>query len=112
MLICRFPPGAARKWRRCISPELRRKRSGGGPIVDLILVRLLFVIVVSVTCYVIAPFGRSQPVDAGIGALVGAAIVRFKCKLAAVSLRRLIGAAIGSILGICGAYLFALVIRS
>jgi len=80
--------------------------------VDLILVRLLFVIVVSVTCYVIAPFGRSQPVDAGIGALVGAAIVLFEWKLRSVSLKRLIGAAFGSILGICGAYLFALVIRS
>jgi uncharacterized protein YacL len=61
---------------------------------------------------VIAPFGRSQPVDAGIGALVGAAIVLFEWKLRSVSLKRLIGAAIGSILGICGAYLFALVIRS
>ena len=79
---------------------------------DLILVRLLFVIVVSVTCYVIAPFGRPPEVDAGIGALVGAIIVLFEWKLRAVSLKRLIGAAIGSILGICGAYLFALVIRS
>jgi uncharacterized protein YacL len=86
--------------------------SGGGHTVDLILVRLLFVIVVSVTCYVIAPFGRSPNVDAGIGALVGAAIVLFEWKLRTISLKRLIGAAIGSILGICGAYLFALVIRS
>jgi uncharacterized protein YacL len=50
--------------------------------------------------------------DAGVGALVGAGIVLFEWKLRAVSLKRLIGAAIGSILGICGAYLFALVIRS
>jgi uncharacterized protein YacL len=80
--------------------------------VDLILVRLLFVIVVSLTCYVIAPFGLPRNLDAGIGALVGAAIVLFEWKLRGVSLKRLIGAAIGSILGICGAYLFALVIRS
>ena len=112
MLICRFPPGAAWKWHRCISSDVCGAASGGGYIVDLILVRLLFVIVVSVTCYVIAPFGRPQLVDAGIGALVGAAIVLFEWKLRAVSLKRLIGAAIGSILGICGAYLFALVIRS
>jgi uncharacterized protein YacL len=79
---------------------------------DLIFVRLLFVIVVSVTCYVIAPFGRPPNVDAAIGALVGAGIVLFEWKLRTVSLKRLIGAAIGSILGICGAYLFALVIRS
>ena len=50
--------------------------------------------------------------DAGVGALVGAGIVLFEWKLRTVSLKRLIGAAIGSILGICGAYLFALVIRS
>jgi uncharacterized protein YacL len=86
--------------------------SGGGHTVDLILVRLLFVIVVSVACYFIEPFRLSQPQDAGVGALVGAGIVLFEWKLRTVSLKRLIGAAIGSVLGICGAYLFALVIRS
>ena len=79
---------------------------------ELIVVRLLFVIVVSVACYFIAPFQLSQFQDAGVGALVGAGIVLFEWKLRTVSLKRLIGAAIGSILGICGAYLFALVIRS
>src|ERR1700677_2585498 len=86
--------------------------SGGGHTVDLILVRLLFIAVVSVACYFIEPFHLSQPQDAGVGALVGAGIVLFEWKLRTVSLKRLIGAGIGSILGICGAYLFALVIRS
>jgi uncharacterized protein YacL len=80
--------------------------------VDLILVRLLFVIVVAVTCFVIEPFGQPRNIDAGVGALIGAAIVLFEWKLRTVSLKRLIGAAIGSFLGICGAYLFALVIRN
>ena len=79
---------------------------------DIIFVRLLFIFVVAVTCFVIQPFGRPAPVDAGIGAVIGATIVIFEWKLRTVSLKRLIGAAIGSILGICGAYLFALVIRS
>jgi uncharacterized protein YacL len=79
---------------------------------DLVVVRLLFVLIVSIACYFIEPFQLSQPVDAGVGALVGLAIVLFEWKLRTVSLKRLIGAAIGSILGICGAYLFALVIRS
>ena len=79
---------------------------------DLILVRFIFVLVVSVACYFIGPFRLSPQQDAGVGALVGAAIVLFEWKLRTVSLKRLIGAAIGSILGICGAYLFALVIRS
>lgn len=79
---------------------------------DLILVRFLFVLVVSVACYFIEPFRLSRPQDAAVGALVGASVVLFEWKLRTVSLKRLIGAAIGSILGICGAYLFALVIRS
>jgi uncharacterized protein YacL len=80
--------------------------------VDLIFVRLLFVLVVGATCYVIEPFNLPRPWDAGVGLLIGASIVLFEWKLRTVSLKRLIGAAIGSILGICGAYLFALVIRS
>src|SRR5580700_3497721 len=79
---------------------------------QLVLIRLLFVIVVAATCYVIGPFRLTQIQDAGVGAAVGAAIILFEWQLRRVSLKRLIGAAIGSLLGICGAYLFSLVIRS
>src|ERR1700694_6172995 len=84
----------------------------GGPFVDLILVRLLFVLVVAATSYVIEPFGLPSKLDAGVGALVGLSIVLFEWRLRRVSLTRLIGAAIGSILGICGAHLFAVVVRN
>jgi uncharacterized protein YacL len=84
----------------------------GGPSVDLALVRVLFVLIVSITCYFIQPFGRTAPLDAGVGAIIGLAIVLFEWKLRRISLTRLIGAAIGSVLGIFGAYLFALVIRN
>src|ERR1700756_1746746 len=90
----------------------RQLASAGRFTVDIILVRLLFLIVVAVTCFVIEPFGLTRNVDAGVGALLGAAIVLCEWKLRTVSLKRLIGAAIGSFLGICGAYLFALVIRN
>jgi uncharacterized protein YacL len=80
--------------------------------VDLIMVRLLFVVFVTVTCYLIQPFGLSPKLDAGVGALLGFAVVTFEWRLRLVSLKRLIGAAIGSVLGIFGAYLFALVIRN
>jgi len=76
------------------------------------MVRLLFVLFVAVTCYLIQPFGLDPKLDAGVGALLGFAIVTFEWRLRLVSLKRLIGAAIGSVLGIFGAYLFALVIRS
>ena len=79
---------------------------------DLIMVRLLFVVFVAVTCYLIQPFGLSPKLDAGVGALLGIAVVTFEWRLRLVSLKRLIGAAIGSVLGIFGAYLFALVIRN
>jgi uncharacterized protein YacL len=81
--------------------------------VDLFLVRFLFVLVVAVTCYLIKPFGLPSKLDyAGLGAVIGLSIVFFEWKLRRVSLKRLIGAAIGSILGIFDAYLFALVIRN
>src|SRR6202795_2469674 len=86
--------------------------SGGGYIVDLLLVRLLFVIVVSVACYFIEPFRLSQFQDAGVGALVGGGRVIKEWKLRTCPPKRLKQSTIGSILGICGAYLFALVIRS
>jgi uncharacterized protein YacL len=80
--------------------------------VDLILVRFIFIVFVSFTCYLIHPFGLHPRLDAAVGALLGLAIVVFEWRLLRVSLKRLIGAAIGSILGIFGAYLFALVIRN
>ena len=79
---------------------------------DIILIRLLFVLFVAVTCYLIQPFGLSPAWDAGVGALLGVVIIIAEWRLHRVSLKRLIGAAIGSVLGIFGAYLFALVIRS
>ena len=91
---------------------LGKPASAGRSTVDIIFVRLLFVVVVALTCFAIEPFNLPRMANAGAGALIGAAIVLFEWKLRTVSLKRLIGAAIGSILGICGAYLFALVIRS
>jgi uncharacterized protein YacL len=79
--------------------------------VDVLVIRLLFVIFVGVICFLIRPFNLPSNLDAVAGLLIGAAIIVFEWRLRAVSLKRLIGAAIGSILGIFGAYLFALVIR-
>jgi uncharacterized protein YacL len=78
--------------------------------VDLALIRLLFVIFVAITCYLLHPFNLRPALDAGVGTLIGSGIVIFEWRLHLMSLRRLIGAAIGSVLGIFGAYLFTLVI--
>src|ERR1700746_2822265 len=85
---------------------------GRSILVDLVLVRVLFVLIVAVACYFIQPFGRSASVDAVLGVLIGLGVILFEWRLRLVSLKRLIGAAIGSILGIIGAYLFALVVRN
>jgi len=89
-----------------------REYAPGKVVVDIIFVRLILILVVAVTCYIIEPFKLPRLWDAGLGAVIGTAIVLFEWKLRMVSLKRLIGAAIGSVLGICGAYLFALVIRN
>ena len=57
------------------------------------------------------PFGLDKLPAAGLGVGIGAAVILFEMRLRNASLKRLIGAVIGSILGICGAYLFSLVIR-
>ena len=79
---------------------------------DMAVIRLIFVLVVAVACWVLHPFGLSPNAAAAAGVAIGAAIVLFEMRLRAVSLKRLIGAAIGSILGIIGAYLFSLVIHN
>src|ERR1700752_757625 len=106
------PIGGGEDGHGCITQWQGEVASAGRVTVDLILVRLFFIIVVGATCFIIEPFNLPRTSDAGLGAIIGAAIVLFEWKLRTVSLKRLIGAAIGSILGICGAYLFALVIRS
>jgi uncharacterized protein YacL len=80
--------------------------------VDVIFIRLLFVAVVGIICSLIRPFNLPSHLDAAVGLLIGAAIIVFEWRLRVMSLKRLIGAAIGSVLGIIGAYLFALVIRN
>ncbi len=78
---------------------------------DLIVIRTLFVLILAAVCYLIRPFGFHPAADAALGAIIGSAVVLFEMRLRTISLKRLIGAAIGSILGILGAYLFSLVLR-
>jgi len=80
--------------------------------VDLIIVRLIFVLVVVVACFVLQPFGLRPSYALLAGLFIGTAVILFELRLHKVSLKRLIGAAIGSVLGILGAYLFSLVIRN
>jgi uncharacterized protein YacL len=74
---------------------------------DLWIVRGAFLAVFSVFSYHVLPFGLEPIPAAATGLLIGVAIIVFEVRLRRVSLKRLIGAAIGSILGIVGAYLMS-----
>src|ERR1019366_251569 len=79
---------------------------------DLVLVRLLFVALLSGVCYFLHPFGVTGWGGAAGGALAAVAVIVFELRVRALSLRRLIGAVAGRGLGIFGAALFCLVLRS
>jgi uncharacterized protein YacL len=84
----------------------------GGNAVDVVIIRFLFVLIVGVICFFIRPFDLPPYLDAVAGLGIGCAIILFEWRLRVMSLKRLIGSAIGSVLGIFGAYLFAVVIRN
>jgi uncharacterized protein YacL len=79
---------------------------------DLFALRLLFVLIFTVACWFFRPFGINQWTASGIGAVLSGLIIFFELRVRALSLRRLFGAVIGSLLGIIGAFLFSLVLRN
>ena len=78
---------------------------------DLILVRLLFVALLAGVCFFLHPLGTTGWVSAVVGAGAAGAVIVFELRVRALSLKRLIGAVAGSVLGILGAALFCLVLR-
>jgi len=79
-------------------------------VLDLAIVRIIFILVVGACAYYFQPFHVPAPLSALAGLLVGAAIILFELRVEKVSLKRLIGAAFGSVLGIFGAFLISLVL--
>src|SRR5260370_18517505 len=79
---------------------------------DLLIICMCFKIVVTLACWVLHPFGLNGIPAVAVGIAMGAAVVAFEIRLRIVSLKRLIGAVIGSILGILGAYLFSVVLKN
>lgn len=79
---------------------------------DLALIRLLFVVLLSGVCYFLHPFGMDGVWSGGAGAAAALAVIIFELRVRALTLRRLIGAVAGSVLGILGAAMFCVVLRS
>lgn len=82
----------------------------GAFVNDLLIIRTLFVILLGSSAYYLRPFHLHPLVAALLGVVLSGAIIFFETRLRQVSLTRLIGAAIGSVLGIFGAYLMTLVV--
>lgn len=78
---------------------------------DLLLIRLFFIVLIAVCAFVLRPFNLDSIVSAIVGGALGVAIVFFEIRVRQMILKRLIGAAVGSVLGIIGAYLISLVLR-
>jgi uncharacterized protein YacL len=76
---------------------------------DQLVVRGVFAIACVAAGYHFHPFSLSRPAAAIVGLVFSISVFLFEIRLQRASLRRLIGAAFGSILGIVGAYLMGLV---
>ena len=77
---------------------------------DLIVIRAIFILVLTFSAWALHPFQASPWVAAAGGAVFGLFIIFFELRLERVSLKRLIGAACGSVLGIVGAFIMSLVL--
>jgi len=77
---------------------------------DLLIFRVLFVVLLASAAYFLRPFQLHSVFAAVAGAILGSAIVFFEVRVKQITLKRLIGAAIGSVLGIIGAFLMSLVL--
>jgi len=74
---------------------------------EMVFFRAVFVLVLVGLSFHLRPFHLSGISSALLGAGLGIAIVGFEIRLERASLRRLIGAAVGSILGILGAVMIS-----
>jgi uncharacterized protein YacL len=80
-----------------------------GTFWDIFALRLIFTAICVVVGYHFRPFSISKEAGAVAGFVFAVAVILFETRLQRASLRRLIGAAVGSILGILGAYLTSLI---
>src|SRR6476660_5769101 len=91
---------------------------------DILILRIAFVGLLILLGYLLNPFEKSQRfglasfdhettrrlLSAGLGAVTGLLIIGFEMRVRRASLKTLIGAAVGSILGITGAFLIGVLI--
>src|SRR5947207_2809938 len=72
---------------------------------DVVIIRLIFTAILVIAGYVLKPVAGDAWISAGVAALIAICIIVFELRIRRATLKTLIGAAVGSILGIIGAYL-------
>src|SRR5256884_5286180 len=79
---------------------------------DVVLIRFVFTGILLAAGYVLHPTPGHRLISTGAAGLIAIAIIFFEMRIRRSSLKTLIGAAVGSILGIVGAYLIGSLISS
>lgn len=79
-------------------------------MLETTFIRVVFCAVFIFSCYYFQPFDLTKPLAAAVGAVTSAAIIVFEVRLRKTSLKQLIGAAIGSIMGIGGAAMIGIML--
>jgi uncharacterized protein YacL len=77
---------------------------------DLVIIRTLFILVLTAACFFLRPFDLQPWAAAVLGAVAAAAVIVFELRVRALSIKRLLGAVLGSVLGIAGAAIFGMVL--
>src|SRR5438552_12367269 len=72
---------------------------------DVVIIRLVFTGILVAAGYVLRPINGNPWISAAVGALVAVCIILFELRIRRATLKTLIAAAAGSILGIVGAFL-------
>ena len=72
--------------------------------------RILFVLLVGVAAWFMRPFDLPAPIAAAVGSIIGFVSVLFEAQVRKTTLKRLIGSAIGALLGLVCAFLISLVL--
>src|SRR5438045_4286905 len=79
---------------------------------DVVLIRFVFTGILLAAGYVLHPIPGHRLISTGAAGFIAIAIIFFELRIRRSSLKTLIGAAVGSILGIIGAYLIGSLIMS
>jgi len=118
-MMQRTPSGPSRQQNNIVNSEPSTHKSNAaarahqdqvGTFWDMLAIRLVFVAICVAAAFHFRPFSVSREAGALTGFLFALAVILFEVRLRRASMRRLIGAATGSILGILVAYFTTLVL--